>query len=144
MIDWARMARLTCDKKLSDSNGDLRSLFDMILNVFLRQGEDLLKQYGEDEEIVFYDFAIHYDKGKGYWKRMGEKIFGDDLWGYEQGVDTNVTPYDRFMIVSVDNAMVDKAVERVKKFGWWCSVASPVESLGTTPLVVSPVALEMV
>lgn len=143
LISWAQGSKFTCDQKLVDSKGDMRGLFDMILSILKRQGEDPLLKYSEDEETAFYDFAANYDKGIGYWKRIGEKIFGDDLWGYGQGVDANVKDMDRFMIVFVANDKVHLAVQRIERFGWWCNVGEPVESLGTTPLVVSPVALEV-
>lgn len=142
-LKWAKNSQFTCDQNLVNSNGNLRALFDMIQSVFLRQGKDLLDQFGEEEEAVFYDFAANYEKGNGYWKRMGEKIFGDDLWGYHQGVDANPSAYERFMIVMVDNDKVGEAVERIKRFGWWCHVGEPAESLGQTAVIVSPVALEM-
>lgn len=142
MIEWANKSRFTCDQKLTDTKGDLRALFDMILDIFRHQGRDPLRDNQEDEESVFYDFAQHYDKGVGYWKRMGEKIFGD-LWGYGTGVDANPSHYERFMIVAVDDEMIPQAVDCVRQFGWWCNVGKPVASLGVTPLVVSPVALEV-
>lgn len=143
LIAWAQKSKFTCDQKLVDSKGDIRSLFDMIIAIFKNQGNDLLVTYGEDEETAFYDFAVNYDKGIGYWKRIGEKMFGDDLWGYGQGVDADVKVMDRFMVVFVANDKVSLATQRIEQFGWWCSVGEPVESLGTTPLVVSPVALSI-
>ncbi len=142
-LAWAKGSQFTCDQNLANSNGNLRKLFDMIHVIFLHQGKNLLKQFGEDEESVFYDFAANYDKGIGYWKRMGEKIFGSDLWGYHQGVDANPTAYERFMIVSVDDDKVQEAVRRVRLFGWWAQVGEKIESLGQTAVIVSPVALEV-
>jgi len=142
MLDWAKGARFTCDQKMSDTKGDLRALFDMILDIFRHQGRSPLADNQEDEEAVFYDFAAHYDKGNGYWKRMGEKIFGD-LWGYDGGVDANPTCYERFMIVSVKDDQLQQAKDCVRQFGWWCRAGERMESLGAIALVVSPVELEM-
>jgi len=140
LLKWAKGARFTCDQKLADTNGDMRALFDMLLDIMRHQGRDLLGEFGEDEEDAFYDFAANYDKGIGYWKRMGEKIFGD-IWGYGTGVDANPSVYDRFMTVSVDDDKVDEAVRRVRDFGWWCRVGQSSHNLQQTALIVSPVKL---
>jgi hypothetical protein len=112
----------------------------MILEVFRRKGNDLISSYGEDEEMVYYDFATHYEKGVGYWVRMGEKIMGD-LWGSENGIDPKVTPYDRFMMLSVRDDKLSDAIDRVRKFGWHPVVGERIDSLGSTALIVSPVEL---
>lgn len=140
ILNLARGSRFTSDQRLVNSNGDLRDLFDYFMGIFKSKGRNLPDEFGEDEEDAFYDFALNYDKGMGYWKRMGEKIFGD-MWGYGTGVDANPSAYERFMIVSVDDDKVDEAVRRVHEFGWWCDVGESSQSLHQTALIVAPIDL---
>jgi len=142
LLNLAYNSRFTSDQRLANSNGDLRDLFDYFMDIFQKKGRYLPDEFGEDEESAFYDFALNYDKGIGYWKRMGEKIFGD-MWGYGTGVDPRPTDYERFMVVSVDDDKVDEAAQRVKDFGWWCGIGESSATLQQTAMIVSPVELKM-
>lgn len=142
LLKLAYGSRLTCDQRLANSNGDLKDLFYFLLGIFQKKGVDLISKFNEDEEDVFYDFAMNYDKGSGYWKRMGEKIFGD-MWGYGTGVDARPSCYDRFMIVSVDDDKVDEAIKKIERFGWRYDVGESSASLEQTAIIVSPVELKM-
>lgn len=138
LLKWAGSSQHTCDRMLVDNNGDLRALFDHILMHFKRNGIDIINDNNEDEEAVFYDFASKYDKGRGYWMRMGEKIFGD-MW--EHGVDDDINVFERFMIVIVHDEVLDKAKSKIDMFGWHYIVNAHHAETRTTSLIVSPVEL---